>query len=65
MQLTYKNLKEAMEQMDEDQLNLDVTIASGPVDSSQTEFYPIFSIEQTSEEADVLDSNQIVLVGDF
>jgi len=65
MQLTYRNLKEAIEQMDADQLNLDVTIASGPVDSSQTEFYPIFSIEQTGEEVDVLDLNHIVLVGDF
>lgn len=63
--MTYRELRDALNQLSEEELDLTATIANGPVDSSLTEFFPVASFDSTGEEDDVLDAYHPVLVGDF
>lgn len=63
--MTWKELAEKIQQLDEDQKNTDVTIATGPVDSKVTEFHPVVEFADYGEEDGVLDSFHPVLICDI
>ena len=63
--LTYRELRDRLNELTEEQLDESATIASGPIDSTQTEFFPIFDTDTTGEEVDVFDPNHPFLISDF
>ena len=57
--MTYKELKNQLEKLDEDQLNMDVTI----YDSEDDEFYGCYAPHLSiNKEADTLDDNHPYLI---
>lgn len=64
--MSYRQLRDMLNGLMDEQLNMSVTVANGPVNSSITDFFPILSLDMTSDaECDVLDDNHPVLIGDF
>lgn len=58
MQLTYRNLVEHLQEMDEARLEDNVTI----FDTEGDEFLPAIKLETTKEECDVLHEGHLVIV---
>lgn len=62
---TYRDLRDLLNILTDEQLDCDVTIASGPIDKEQTEMYPVTDIVTAGDYVDILDEFHPVLISEF
>jgi len=64
--ITYRKLRDALNELSDEELDMTATVSDGPVGQTLTEYFPIFDLDLTGEEeTDILDANHPVLVSDF
>ena len=67
--LTYRTLKDALNELTEEQLDMTATVSTGELEDLRTEFFAITNLSLITEADDVLDENHPVLIscieGDF
>lgn len=65
MNMTYRQLRDALNELSEEELDLTAMVANSSVYNEQTKFFPVVGTYITGEEDDVLDAYHPVILCDF
>lgn len=62
--ITYRKLRDALLELTDEQLDMTATVASGPIEDEETEFFPIYDT-LIADDTGILDDDHPVLISEF